>query len=433
LQRFVKAEAPLENKAKAYNALGIAFKRTGQTEAALQAFKSAVELKPDYAEALYNIAIIKNEEGDETSAIPLFIKSSEIGTNDTYSLEYLAEIYLKNKDYEAARGVLVKAKERQPYSAEILCRLAIVELEAGNINKSLINLQESLEQNSKYAPSIFNMALITHHRLKNYDQARAYYKAFLKLESEGGYAEVARKALLELESQKKSEKTQKIAAQKASEKPVAPATQEEASTPDEFMQIARLAEKQKKIDLAVQNYIRVAEAADKKNETSLQHQALLKAAELCGKDPDLNFVVGNYYFTRSLFKEAIPFLKEAITGRPKWYEAQLALGKAAAENTEYDAAALALKQADSLKPQNGDALWQLAVLYDHSLNIKSKAINLYGNFIERFPDDYRVPEAGKRIDELKNIEKTASQKPEGKTASRPSGATNGSWLYKLFH
>jgi len=71
--------------------------------------------------------------------------------------------------------------------------------------------------------------------------------------------------------------------------------------------------------------------------------------------------------------------------------------RAAVARDALDEALVILSEAVRKNPQNRDALWELAVLYERQLGRPDKAAQTYQKFRERFPDDPRVqqiPPAG---------------------------------------
>jgi tetratricopeptide (TPR) repeat protein len=62
----------------------------------------------------------------------------------------------------------------------------------------------------------------------------------------------------------------------------------------------------------------------------------------------------------------------------------------ALERREYESALLNLKRAVERYPNEPDAMWELAVLYDRHLEFKDRAAEQYRAFKERFPEDPRT-------------------------------------------
>ena len=73
---FKKAISINPNNAEAYNNLGNVHKDQGMLEEAIEAFKQAVTIKPDFAEGYCNIGITFHNQGKFDDAIEALQKSN---------------------------------------------------------------------------------------------------------------------------------------------------------------------------------------------------------------------------------------------------------------------------------------------------------------------------------------------------------------------
>ena len=107
-----------------YGATGDLSKRTHYLELSESAYKRAIELDPNYARALYGLAVLYVYELDETEkAIPLLEKLLTIETRDVDAMFVLARAYYVNYEFQLAidmydRIIATTASEETKANAE---------------------------------------------------------------------------------------------------------------------------------------------------------------------------------------------------------------------------------------------------------------------------------------------------------------------------
>jgi tetratricopeptide (TPR) repeat protein len=130
-----KAIAEGERTADAYNSLGMCGAQLGDVSASLAAYATAVELQPDFLDALYNSGIIAKENGDVAAAELFFHRCISI-----------------DKDYKQAYfslGVLNYSLARYAKAVEMFTRH--IEVTCGYDTTSKVYLALSLQCAGRYA------------------------------------------------------------------------------------------------------------------------------------------------------------------------------------------------------------------------------------------------------------------------------------------
>ena len=138
------------NDHKTYNNLGISYKALGDFKLAEINFEKALKLKKDFANAHYNLSLIKNYKPNDPQLglINYLLKQEKISNNEKfYFLFTLAKIYQDNKDY---------SNSFKAYS------------EANNICKNLFKYNH-LSELEKYKNIKYNFDLLKKVELKSDD------------------------------------------------------------------------------------------------------------------------------------------------------------------------------------------------------------------------------------------------------------------------
>lgn len=415
-----------------YNYLGICYSKLDQQDQACAAFEMSMRLNPNLVAPVYNLGVLMLAQEDVTNAVSFFEKATSMDPNETRALEFLAQIHAKNRRWHQSRAALNEAMKRTPRSPRILTASALLELEINNVDQAITFLNEALAHDAYYPPAIYNLAVVNHRWLKNDTQAAAFYRDYIRVSPDSTYAEKARSVLKELSVPASPaaatsnvpagvsstptgpvkpkvvvEPTKSVLRAAPARQPTSVKPVSDAQTFKEWLRVAGVLEQQGRREAAVNNFIRVARQAERVGKQNYREQAIRGAVAACGDDPRANSQVGLYFLEKKQNAKAMQHLKRATQCG---YNAQLALGKVAIEEGEFDTALVSLKQAGKSGPDQPEALWLLARLYDGSLNLTNQSIQCYHNFIRRFPGDPRVDIVRQRLAFLKGGVKESETK-----------------------
>jgi tetratricopeptide (TPR) repeat protein len=96
---------------EAYYNMGIAFKNKGDLDASINSYKKALEIKPDYAEAYNNIGNTFSDKGDLESAIDSYKKALEIKPDYTKAKENLISLMTSYSPQKENPNLIVRANK----------------------------------------------------------------------------------------------------------------------------------------------------------------------------------------------------------------------------------------------------------------------------------------------------------------------------------
>ena len=114
IEAYKKAISIKPDYAEAYYNMGNAFQEQGNLEEALEAYKEAVLIKPDYAEAYNNMGVTLKDQGNLEEALKSCNKAHELNP-DFYNQMALSElILLHRKDASSALALLESALLKNP-------------------------------------------------------------------------------------------------------------------------------------------------------------------------------------------------------------------------------------------------------------------------------------------------------------------------------
>ena len=121
-----------------------------QFDAAIKYYKKALEIKPDYAEAYYNMGIALKDNGDLDAAINSYKKALEIKPDYVGAYFNTGNILKDTGDLEAAIDSYKKALEIKPDHAEANNNIGLTLKDKGDLEEAINSYKKALEINPDY-------------------------------------------------------------------------------------------------------------------------------------------------------------------------------------------------------------------------------------------------------------------------------------------
>ncbi len=438
LEKSITRRPGSEENALAYNCLGVACWQLGQFQTAQEAFEDSRRLGPKLMEPVMNLGLLVASSGDQIRAVKLLEEAARLDARDTRALEHMAQLYAERQQWPEALRMSYAALDRAPDSARILTAIANVQLAAQGPQKAIETLVQALDKSSRYAPALFNLALIYDTKLQDGPHARSYYRRFLSASSKGVQADYARRAVERLSKPEAPPPATEapILAPDASSHveasaPVAlPATPPEATVDPVLLLVRRAAVLVERGDAAgaLTLLSEAATTAGREGRAAEQERLLRDASRLCFDEPRAHYALGQLLLAQNKPEAALNAFKQATVLDRNFALAHLALAHAALQTGETDAALVGFQAAVRSDPKNPDALWELAQLLDVKLKNAELAGPVYRDFERLFPRDPRVLQATARAKALAAAVRppAAPARVETLRVSAPSTPTPGS-------
>ena len=192
----------------AYNNLGLAYENLQKTDEAIKYYLAALQLNPDYAISLRNVALLYSKSGQYDSALYFFSKRYYANPTDISNLSFMlsnfsklqlndslllyknklemlktdnaarigeiADAFLDIGDYEKAISFYFKALAIKP-SSDIYNNLAIAYEGEEKNDEAKKYYRMAIALQPDYSTSLRNLAILNN-RTANYDSALFYYK-----------------------------------------------------------------------------------------------------------------------------------------------------------------------------------------------------------------------------------------------------------------
>ena len=143
--------------AEAYSNMGNALKDKGELDAAIDNYKQAIKIKPDYAEAYSNMGNVLKEKGELNAAIDSYKQAIKIKP-DYVKAYYNMGVVLKSKgELDASIDSYKQAIKIKPDYAEAYYNMGNVLKEKGELNAAIDSYKQAIKIKPDYAEAYSNM------------------------------------------------------------------------------------------------------------------------------------------------------------------------------------------------------------------------------------------------------------------------------------
>jgi protein O-mannosyl-transferase len=381
----------------ANNNLGVALAAKGDLAAAIVQYQKALEIKPDYSEALNNLGVALVAKGDVEAAIVQYQKALEIKPDYVEVRYNLGSALAGQGEYEAAITQYRKALEIKPDYAEALNNLGAALASKGEYAAAITQYRNALGIKPDYAEGRYNLGNAL---FAQGDKDAAIAQLQKALEIKPDYAE-ARNNLGSALSEKGDKNGAIAQFQKALEiKPdFAEARNNLASALSEKGDNnAAIAQLQKAVQIKPDNVEarnKLGAALYAKGDLEAAIVQYQKALEIKPDYAEARNSLGAALYAKGDLEAAIAQYRKVLEIEPDYAEARNNLGSALASKGEYEGAIAQYRKALGIKPdyleaQNnlGKALFMKGDLaeavaqYQNILKITPRSADTYGHLGE---------------------------------------------------
>src|SRR3989304_7396951 len=90
--------------AESHRAQGFIYHKLGKHKEAVKIFKKAIEIKPDYSLAYFNLSMAYVLLGNKKKSLECFTKLASLDPNSPWAYHNLGAYYLQEKEFTKAEG-----------------------------------------------------------------------------------------------------------------------------------------------------------------------------------------------------------------------------------------------------------------------------------------------------------------------------------------
>jgi tetratricopeptide (TPR) repeat protein len=165
---------------EALNNLGIALASRGQHQAALERFRRAVELNPEYAHAFSNLGVALMDCRQLQEAVEPLEKAVRLKPDFARAHNNLGLAFARMGNHQRAKECYQEAITLRPDDSEALHNLAIAQRELDEFEDAIESFERVLQLKPGFSEAYNNLG-ITFAKRENYDRAIELYRQALRL------------------------------------------------------------------------------------------------------------------------------------------------------------------------------------------------------------------------------------------------------------
>jgi Flp pilus assembly protein TadD/peroxiredoxin len=179
-EAFQEVIALRPDDADAYYNLGTLSLRRKDYDQARKALEQTVKLRPDYPEAWNNLGMLAAQSAQSDDAIRYFQRSLELRPNYTIALVNLGNLYRAHHLFDRAEDCLNRALQLEPRDAEVNYSVGMLYAQRGQARRALQYLQTALELRPNYPEALNNLGVVFVHE-QQYAEAEAQFKEGIRV------------------------------------------------------------------------------------------------------------------------------------------------------------------------------------------------------------------------------------------------------------
>jgi Tfp pilus assembly protein PilF/class 3 adenylate cyclase len=186
-QCYDKALALRPDYAAAHNNLAVVLRKTGDATAAAEHYREALRLQPNNPEAHYNYAILLEDLGSDAGAAEHLREAIALRPEFVDAHHRYANLLARQGDAAGAVQHYESALETRPGHAEVHNNYAILLEDVGEKDAALAHYRAAIEARPDYAEAHYNLAIL-HEDRDEPGHAERHYREAIRLWPEYGEA-----------------------------------------------------------------------------------------------------------------------------------------------------------------------------------------------------------------------------------------------------
>jgi tetratricopeptide (TPR) repeat protein len=178
---------------------GVAASRAGRQDEAIEKFKAALALAPNCFDCHFNIGVAYMAKKDDKAAEAAWKQAIEVKPDYPEALNALSTLYNNQKRFDEAAAMSAKAAAAAggTGNADAIFNQGIILWNQGKIAEAKTKFEETIKVNASHADAHYQlgMALLNEGKLPD---AVGAFESYLKLAPEGQYAATAKSMIAQL-------------------------------------------------------------------------------------------------------------------------------------------------------------------------------------------------------------------------------------------
>ncbi len=182
------------NMADYYQLLGVVYHHMGEFSNAVESYEQALDLNPNYTQALLNLTVLLNDLGQYDKASEIFHRIEAVRSDGQELDGYIkgkianafaetAHMFVELGQYEEAISRFRHALEIKNDMVDVKCSLADVYIHTDHMIKAIAELEEARKLNPHFT-KVFRMLGVAYYKTGNTNKAVDLWKQAIEMDPE---------------------------------------------------------------------------------------------------------------------------------------------------------------------------------------------------------------------------------------------------------
>ena len=163
-----------------FNLRGACHEAMNQFDQSIESFNKAVEIHPQYEEALYNLGVVQKKAGKPDDAINSYQRAIGINSQNANAHNNLGNLLTQKGHIKQSIEHLNLALNLNPKFAEAHNNLGLANMELNKLHECINNFLLAIENNPQYEGAYINLGRV-YRELNEFDNELNCYKKCLKI------------------------------------------------------------------------------------------------------------------------------------------------------------------------------------------------------------------------------------------------------------
>ena len=163
-----------------FNLRGACHEAMNQFDQSIESFNKAVEIHPQYEEALYNLGVVQKKAGKPDDAINSYQRAIGINPHNANAYNNLGNLLTQKGHIKQSIEHLNLALNLNPKFAEAHNNLGLANMELNKLHECINNFLLAIENNPQYEGAYINLGRV-YRELNEFDNELNCYKKCLKI------------------------------------------------------------------------------------------------------------------------------------------------------------------------------------------------------------------------------------------------------------
>jgi predicted O-linked N-acetylglucosamine transferase (SPINDLY family) len=176
---LIEQAIAMNPKAEYYGNLGVAFEKMDRLDESQRAYEKAVEIKPEYVEALLNLGVVLSKRNDFAKAIASYVTATQLAPYSFEAWHNLGIAYSEADNDQSALSAYEHAAQLNPINSNVFANMGLVFIKQGKLAEAKIAFEKAVQLDASHVQANKQLAIIFRSQQQSSEAIRHARQALL--------------------------------------------------------------------------------------------------------------------------------------------------------------------------------------------------------------------------------------------------------------